>query len=205
MQMAIDAAGFTPGETSYVRVQVVYDELAPLDDYEGVDITRLTRELKPKSPYELNLMRITVDGQPVDDPGRSSADIQRCTDVALDKASIELQFDNLESRPRLSVAASPATIELVDSGDEGLTGTPVRFQAYANYGHFIARSEVRIFALGQSVQSAPLQVLEVDRAGLAEWQPTMDPFAAPIRSNQRGATSSSRFWRVKAKTSTRAI
>ena len=174
-------AGFTQGETSYVRVQVVYDELAPLDDYEGVDITRLTRELKPKSPYELNLMRITVDGQPIDDPGRSSADIQRCTDVALDKASIELQFDNLESRPRLSVAASPATVEVIDAGDEGLTATPVRFQAYANYGHFIARSEVRIFALGQSVQSAPLQVLEVDRAGFAEWQPTLDPFAAPIR------------------------
>ena len=43
-------AGFIRGEDSYVRVQVVYDELAPLDDYEGVDITRLTRELKPEEP-----------------------------------------------------------------------------------------------------------------------------------------------------------
>ena len=38
-------AGFIQGETSHVAVQVVYDELAILDDYEGVDITRLTREL----------------------------------------------------------------------------------------------------------------------------------------------------------------
>ena len=40
-------AGFIQGETSHVAVQVVYDDLAILDDYEGVDITRLTRELSP--------------------------------------------------------------------------------------------------------------------------------------------------------------
>ena len=42
-------AGFIQGETSHVVVQVVYDELAELDDYEGVDITRLTRELRPRT------------------------------------------------------------------------------------------------------------------------------------------------------------
>src|SRR5262245_57313501 len=76
-------AGFIQGETSRVVVQVVYDEVAQLDDYEGVQITPLTRELKPESAFGLNLMRITVDGQPLDDKGRSSSDIQRCTDVAL--------------------------------------------------------------------------------------------------------------------------
>ena len=64
--------GFTQGEDSYVVVQVVYDELAVRDDYEGVDITRLTRELTPKSQYGLNLMHISVDGKPIDDPDRSS-------------------------------------------------------------------------------------------------------------------------------------
>ena len=49
-------------------------------------ITPLTRELAPKNAFGLNLMRITVDGEPIDDPGRSSADIQRCTDVALQQA-----------------------------------------------------------------------------------------------------------------------
>ena len=80
-------------------VQVVYDEPAILDDYEGVDIETLTRELSPKNPFALNLMRITVDGEPIDDPGRSSADIQRCTDVALEKADILFQFDNLHVEP----------------------------------------------------------------------------------------------------------
>jgi flagellar motor protein MotB len=172
-------AGFLPGETSFVRVQVVYDEPAPLDDYDGVDITRLTREIAPKSPYELNLMRITVDGVPIDDPSRSSADIQRCTDVALDKAQIELQFDNLESRPRLSVAASPASVNLAQMGDGTLAGPMVRFRMYANYGAFINRSEVRIFDRGQSVQSVPIDVLEIDAAGLAEWQPEAERFRAP--------------------------
>jgi flagellar motor protein MotB len=102
--------GFTQEGDSHIVVQVVYDEPAILDDYEGVDITRLTRELKPKNPFALNLMRITVDGQPLDDPGRSSADIQRCTDVALDRADIEFQFDNLQSTPRLSVSAWPNTV-----------------------------------------------------------------------------------------------
>ena len=107
-------AGFTQGETSHVVVQVVYDERAVVDDYDGVDITKLTRERSPKNPFALNLMRITVDGQPIDDPNRSSADIQRCTDVALEAADIQFQFDNLESNRRLSVAASPTTIVLHD-------------------------------------------------------------------------------------------
>ena len=57
-------AGFVQGETSHVVVQVVYDEVAELDDYDGVDITPLTRELEPKNAFGLNLMRITVDGEP---------------------------------------------------------------------------------------------------------------------------------------------
>lgn len=102
--------GFTQGDTSFVAVQVVYDELAVVDDYEGVDITRMTRELSPKNPFGLNPMRITVDGEPIDDPNRSSEDVQRCTDVALDRANIQFQFDNLQSRRRLSVTAAPTTI-----------------------------------------------------------------------------------------------
>lgn len=265
--------GFTQGDTSYVAVQVVYDELAPLDDYEGVDITRITRELSPKNPFGLNLMRITVDGEPIDDPGRSSADIQRCTDVALERADIQFQFDNLQSRRRLSVAASPTTIALrkVDVAEQeqsqgqelapeeqaaGLTepdppadaepiaaqaqspvdgpsggqeplpeqelfasteqlpmeellpgteppveddlagepaqpaeseespppyaGAPVRFRMYGNYWAFIDRAEVRIFEADQSLQAVPLDVVAVDAAGFAEWEPTAQHLAAPM-------------------------
>lgn len=170
-------AGFLQGGDSFVRVQVVYDEPVPLDDYDGVDITRITRELTPKSPYELNLMRITVDGKPIDDPGRSSSDVQRCTDVALDDARIQFRFDNLASRPRLGVAAHPTAVAVADLG-EGPMAAPVRFRMYANYWSFIDRAEVRIFAGGQSLQSAPLAVVGVDDAGNAEWLPTAGQLAS---------------------------
>ena len=172
--------GFIQGEDSFVRVQVVYDEPAPLDDYEGVDVTRITRELQPQSPYALNLMRITVDGKPIDDPARSSSDVQRCTDVALDDARIQFRFDNLESRPRLGVAAHPTALTVVDLGD-GPVASPVRFRMYANYGSYIERAEVRIFDPDQSLQAAPLAVVAVDEAGLAEWQPIPEQLTSRSR------------------------
>ncbi len=173
-------AGFIQGEESFVAVDVVYDELAVLDDYEGVDVTRITRELSTRNPLGLNLMRITVDGEPVDDPGRSSADVQRCTDVALDGTDIRFRFDNLESEPRLSVTARPSTLWSVAEDDAAVV-TPVRFRQYTNYGHFIDRSEVRIFEAGESTRGEPLAVLEVADDGSARWQPEAELFAGPAR------------------------
>jgi len=174
--------GFTQDETSLVVVQVVYDELAALDDYEGVDMTRLTRELDTKSPFALNLMHISVDGESIDDPDRSSADVQRCTDVALEKADIQFQFDNLKSRPRLSVAAAPSVLAFRPLGPAILTGEPVRFSMYANYWSFIERAEVRIFGAGQSVAGDPLAVIKVDPSGFAEWQPVVPRSAGSVRA-----------------------
>jgi len=184
-------AGFIQGETSHVAVQVVYDELAILDDYEGVDITRLTRELKPESPLGLNLMRITVDGEPIDDPKRSSSDIQRCTDVAMKKADIEFGFDNLRSAPRLSVTAEPSRIDLSDAiaFEPSLSplniwtyteASPVQFRMYSNYAYFIDRAEVRVFELGQSVESEPLDVIAIKADGTAKWNPPIDSIRAPV-------------------------
>ncbi len=172
-------AGFIQGEESFVRVQAVYDEPLPLDDYEGVDITRITRELLPKSPYELDVMHITVDGKPIDDPGRSSSDLQRCTDVAFDQAKIQFRFDNLESRPRLGVAAHPVAVAL--SALEGAPVPPsgiVRFRMYSNYASFIERAEIRIFDQQQSVESVPLEIIAVNDAGLAEWQSAAETHAS---------------------------
>jgi flagellar motor protein MotB len=163
-------AGFIQGAESFVRVQVVYDEPAVNDDLEGVDIQRITRELTPESPFALNLMRITVDGNPIDDPARSSADIQRCTDVALDQADIRFRFDNLQSRPRLGVAAHPRAVHFSGHG-ESAVAPPVRFRMYANYGNFIDRAEIRVFESGRPVTATPAAVVDVDRAGLAEWLP----------------------------------
>jgi len=170
--------GFTQAESSYVVVQIVYDEPAVLDDYEGVNITRLTHELTPQSPFGINTMHITVDGVPIDDPGRSSADVQRCTDVALDKADIKFQFDNLKAQRRLSVAVAPSVVVFQQTPDVGLIAAPVRFQMYTNYGAFIARAEVRIFEAGRSPQSTPLAVVAIDPNGSAEWQPSARQLSA---------------------------
>jgi flagellar motor protein MotB len=177
-------AGFIQGETSHVVVQVVYDELAVLDDYEGIEITPITRELRPESPLALNLMRITVDGEPIDDPGRSSSDVQRCTDVALERADIRFRFDGLESGPRLSVTSEPISASLSPTGDGSLRAPTVRFQTYSNYAHFIERSEVRIFEGNQSVQAEPRNIVEVGPGGVARWQPTVQSFAGPVRELQ---------------------
>src|SRR5437867_345060 len=173
-------AGFTQGQESFVRVQVVYDEPLPLENYEGVDITRLTQEVRPKSPYDLNVMHITVDGKPIDDLGRSSSDIQRCTDVALDNAKIRFRFDNLETRPRLAVAAHPVAVAVSDV-EGGLASSVVRFQMYSNYASFIERAEIRIFEQQQSLQAVPLEIIAVDDAGLAQWQPAAKTLAGPAR------------------------
>ena len=188
--------GFTQGESSYVAVQVVYDEPAVLDDYEGVNVTRLTHELTPRSPFGVNTMHITVDGVPIDDPGRSSADVQRCTDVALDKADIQFQFDNLKARRRLSVAVASSVIVFQQTPDEGLIAAPVRFHMYSNYGAFIERAEVRIFEAGRSTQSTPLAVVALDADGSAEWQPSMKQFSAAGRELQylvRGYSKDGKF------------
>jgi flagellar motor protein MotB len=173
-------AGFTQGQESFVRVQVVYDEPMPLDNYEGIDITRLTQEIRPKSPYDLNVMHITVDGKPIDDLGRSSSDIQRCTDVALNSASIQFRFDNLESRPRLSVSAYPVALAVSE-----LEGRPaasvVRFRMYNNYASFIDHAEIRIFAPEQSLEDAPLEIVAVDESGLAVWEPAAKILTGPER------------------------
>ena len=185
-------AGFIQGETSHVAVQVVYDELAVLDDYEGVDVTRITRELSPENPLALNMLRITVDGEPIDDPKRSSSDIQRCTDVEMKKADIQFGFDNLQSAPRLSVAAAPDRIKLtqiVSSRERnpmsGLSlytqATPVQFRAYTNYSAFIERSEIRVFANGQSLESDPLDVIEVGPDGSTTWKPPVGGLQGPVR------------------------
>ena len=186
-------AGFVQGETSHVAVQAVYDELAILDDYEGVDITRITRELSPKNPLGLNLMRITVDGKPIDDPNRSSADIQRCTDVAMANVDIRFGFDNLRSAPRLSVAAQPSRITVSkEVGVEQSVGgsgfwmwerdkaAPVYFRMYTNYSSFIERAEIRVFEPGQSLESEPLDVIDIDLEGVAEWVAPAEDFKTPL-------------------------
>ena len=171
--------GFIESDTSRVQVQVVYDELVALDDYEGVEVTPLTREVRTADPFALNLMRITVDGKPVDDPGKCSSDVQRCTDVALEKASIQFKHDSLKLEPRLNVTAWPRTIRYQDLADTAFAENLVRFRLYTNYRSFIERAEVRIFEEEQSVRDTPIAVVAIDADGMAEWQAEFETFSAP--------------------------
>jgi flagellar motor protein MotB len=184
-------AGFIQGDTSHVAVEVIFDDLAILDDYEGVDITRVTREIEPQNPLGLNLMRITVDGVPIDDPKRSSSDIQRCTDVEMKSADIQFGYDNLRSAPRLSVTAKPSRIALSEVVHYGAQLSPndvwvtrsaeaVHFRMYANYSFFINNAEVRVFETGQSVESEPLEVIPLGEDGIAGWNPPADWFRSPV-------------------------
>jgi flagellar motor protein MotB len=174
-------AGFVEANDSKVEVQVVYDELAALDNGSELDITRMTREVPVSNPYALNPMRITVDGTPIDDTGKSISDIDRCTDVQMDKADIQFKYDNLDFKPRLNVTAWPASIRYQDDPDTPFIDDLVHFRAYSNFAYFIARAEVRIFNPHQSVQDTPLAVVPVDKDGNAQWEAKFPDFSAPGR------------------------
>ncbi len=177
-------AGFVESDTSRVQVQVVYDEPVVLDDYEGVEITPITREVRTVDPFALNLMRITVDGKPIDDPGKCSSDVQRCTDEALANAQIQFKYDSLKLEPRLNVTAWPRTIRYQDLADTAFVENLVYFRLYTNYRSFIERVEIRIFEDEQSVRDTPIAVIAMDADGMAQWQPEFESFSAPLHKLQ---------------------
>src|SRR5258705_11942753 len=51
---------------------------------------------------------------------------------------------------------------------------------YSSYASFIKRAEIRIFQQ-QSLQAAPLKIIAVDDAGLAEWHPTAEILSGQAR------------------------
>jgi flagellar motor protein MotB len=173
--------GFTESGESRVKVEIVYDELVALNDYEGVDIVRMSREVNTANAFALNHMRISVDGRPVDDPNKSIPDVQRCTDVALDRAKIEFKYDNLRGEPRLNVTAWPRSVRYRDIPETEFAENLVRFRLYANYHSFIKRAEVRVFDEARSVNDTPLAVIPMDGEGMAEWRASFDSFSAPAR------------------------
>jgi len=171
--------GFVEFDRSKVEVKVVYDELALLDDGEGLEIKRITREVKTQNPYALNLMRITVDGQPLHDPGKSIPDVQRCTDVALDNAQIKFSFDSIGIKPRLNITAWPNVIAALDNVDTDSLENQINFHLYSNYPAYIEEAEVRLFNTEQSIRDTPLAVIPIDQNGDALWQFSLSTYAAP--------------------------
>ena len=172
-------AGFLKIDESRVEARVVYDDLAAIDDETGVEIDRIVREVPIQNPYALNMMRISIDGKPIDDPGKSSSDIQRCTDVELEKADVQFKFDNLELKPRLNITAWPNVVRYRDKLTTSFPENLVTFKRYSNYDNVIKESEVRIFKQEQSTRDEPLAIVKLDQKGNGEWFARLDEFVAP--------------------------
>ncbi|GMG86401.1 flagellar motor protein MotB [Biformimicrobium ophioploci] len=178
------ADGFLGSGEARVEVQVLYDELAILAEQDRIEIERIEQEAQVNNPFALNLMRITVDGSPEYDPYRNSADLQRCTDVALDEANIQFRFDNQDAQPRLNVTAWPETIRYADDLETDIDESKVRFKSYSNYPAFIDRSEIRLFEDGLSTRSTPLAIIPLDANGEGEWNADLQVFQAPMKKLQ---------------------
>ncbi len=176
----VASTGFIQFDTSRVEVAVLYDELAVLEEDEGLEITRIDREAEAHNPYALNLMRITIDGEPEFDPFKNVTDLQRCTDVALEDADIQFRFNNLDVSPRLNLTAWPSRVRFRDNPETQLAENTVSFRVYTNYPNFIERAEVRVFEDGQSINDEPIAVAEVDEDMLATWSADFDSFSAPV-------------------------
>ena len=98
--------------------------------------------------------RISIDGEPLNPvEGLNSADIQRCKDINLRKADIQVRFDRMEDTQALNITAFPSVAN---------QGEQISFTPYSNYVHFIDRAEVRVFIAGQSLKTTPIKVLPVN-------------------------------------------
>ncbi len=119
----------------------------------------------PCTPVEASAaevpFRVTVDGEPLNlDESPLEADRQRCTDVALEKADIQVRYDSLAMSPALNAWATPNGI---------VRGSVVEFRAWANYLPWIKKAELRIFRPGQQVQENPLLILPVSWTTAIQW------------------------------------
>lgn len=110
---------------------------------------------------------ISIDGQVWSDSAQSSdADQQRCTDVALDKADIKLQYDNLSIKPALNM-----TPVLYQNNDQW----QVQWQGYSNYLNFINKAEIRLFSNKESSQAEPIEIIALNNQLQAQWLMPFSP------------------------------
>lgn len=104
---------------------------------------------------------VTVDGEPVNlAQSPIEADRQRCTDVALERANIQVRFDSLAVSPNLNAWAYP---------NAAVRGESTEFRAWTNYLPWITKAEIRIFRAGQKPQENPLAVVPVNWNEVALW------------------------------------
>lgn len=106
--------------------------------------------------------RISVDGVPMEDRGTIDPDIQRCTDVALEKADIQIRYDSLDQTPVLNAHAWP---------NAAARDAQLEITGWSNYAAFIAKAEIRLFGAGDTTQGKPLAILPVQLGQPVAWSP----------------------------------
>ncbi len=110
--------------------------------------------------------RITIDGEAAAGAGKATeADRQRCTDVALQKADIQVRFDSLALAPALNIWATP---------NAAVKGDAVEFRGWSNYIPWLKQAELRIFRPDQQPQETPLAVLPMSWNEAQRWTPPVN-------------------------------
>jgi hypothetical protein len=100
---------------------------------------------------------ITLDGRPVNGD-KQMLDLIRRTDLALERADIQVTFDGLSVKPRLD-------LEVLGQEKAFDPGDLVGFQSATNYPSFLTRGEVRIIDLKARGGPRTLTVVPVDPNG----------------------------------------
>ncbi|MFZ1983426.1 MAG: OmpA family protein [Desulfatitalea sp.] len=173
LPVASNATAQGMAQNRRVEVQIWYDP--PATEQPGQTTTQLTPSKSLRSCEEVLAgrtrsssqapYRISVDGVPLSDTGVVDPDIQRCTDLALERADIQVRYDALEETAWLNVSVFP---------NAALLDHEVTFTSYSNYHFWIVRGEVRLFAPNASPLDKPIAVLPLDDQGRARWIPDIE-------------------------------
>lgn len=146
------------------EIHVWYEEAAPLPppvppktvEKLVADDACAPNKAKPGLPFS-----ISVDGKPLEtDTKQVEADRQRCVDVALERADIQIKYDPLNVSPALNVWVPGSAVR----------GKAVDFGTYTNYAWWQKKAEIRVFVKGQNTQETPLVILPVAVGGTLQWQ-----------------------------------
>jgi len=158
-----------PAPDGRVRAQILRDVPVPPDPDWLEQVVEVTRSTEPVTPYALAPMRITVDGERIRDAMPHGADVQRCTDVALEDTRVEVRYDAGRSQRRLNVIATPATIGLDDDPDTDTVENRTTFRGFTNYGAYIERAEVRLYEPADPTTVEPVDVVPLGPDMTSDW------------------------------------
>lgn len=201
---AIDQGRVLQSPGGYVDLEIWFDVPAPRDENVIAELIRVQRNTNPVNPFNLAPLRVTVDGKRLDGSLPHSADVQRCTDVALNKTDIQLSFDGNKVQPRLKLVAAPTTITREDDAETPQRENEVIFSGFTNYPAMIEKAEVRLFRSAQSLDDKPHAIIAMDEKLQGKWQAKWDSDAeykyvlrVYDEAGRFDETQANRLWVVK--------